>query len=87
MEFTTPQGCKISLSVAIAMLIPDYELRVAMRLEKNGHVYLIRFDEASREIAKETVRAWAASPQVNLTWWDAGIICSTIDGEKVEVQS
>jgi hypothetical protein len=55
-----------------------------IRLRKEGHTYLFRFDSDSRKTLLGVLAKFAADPQLNFSWHDASALCRKIreDGVK-----
>jgi hypothetical protein len=53
------------------------------QFSKGVHRYYVRYDESTKDLARVHVRCWAASKKLNLSWYDAAIICSCITRDEI----
>ncbi len=67
------------------------ELNV-LALIKGEERYVFVYDDASRPALIDTLRQWAADPELSFSWFDAAVLTEkarqqTADAEKVELRS
>lgn len=71
--FQSPAGVPVTVYCAIRHPGTS-QSRCYMSYERLGHHYMLKGGATVEEMNWETVRNWAGSTQVNLTWWDLAFI-------------